>query len=43
VLQRSQKCLYFFFVFKPSVVGTDGYFQGPQDRAREFRLSRVRR
>jgi hypothetical protein len=41
VLERSQKCLYFFFVLKSGVVGTNGYFQGPQNRAREFGLSRA--
>jgi len=41
VPERSQKCLYFFFVLKSSVIGTDGYFQGPQHRAREIRLSRA--
>src|SRR5450755_4090528 len=41
VPERGQKRPYFFFVLKSGVVGTNGYFQGPQHRAREIRLSRA--
>src|SRR5258706_532057 len=41
VPERSQKRPYFFFVLKSCVVRANGYFQGPQHRAREIALSRA--